>query len=236
MAFSYPAYLSTLFCFITFATLLLFLWAVKKSSTWRNSGALLFFLSVWLVIQAVLSSEGVYYQDRDTLPPKILVFGIAPSLLTIILLFATPGGKRWIDRLSLVRLTWLHMIRIPVEIVLFVLFLYEWVPQLMTFEGRNFDILAGLTAPFIACFGLIKGKLSNRFILLWNLISLALLLNIVIHGFLSAPSPLQRLAFDQPNIAILYFPFCWLPTFIVPIVLFSHLAAIRQLTLRQPLS
>jgi len=49
---------------------------------------------------------------------------------------------------------------------------------------------------------------------------------------LSAPSPIQKIAFEQPNIAILYFPFCWLPTFIVPIVLFSHLVAVRKLVLR----
>lgn len=45
----------------------------------------------------------------------------------------------------------------------------------------------------------------------------------------STPSPLQKFAFDQPSIAILYFPFSWLPTFIVPIVLLGHLVSIRQL-------
>jgi hypothetical protein len=45
----------------------------------------------------------------------------------------------------------------------------------------------------------------------------------------STPSPLQKIAFDQPNIAILNFPFSWLPTFIVPIVLLGHLVSIRQL-------
>jgi len=37
------------------------------------------------------------------------------------------------------------------------------------------------------------------------------------------------LAFDQPNIAVLYFPFSWLPTYVVPVVLFCHLAALRKL-------
>ena len=99
----------------------------------------------------------------------------------------------------------------------------------MTFEGRNFDILAGITAPIIAYFGLTKTTLSRQTILLWNFICLALLLNIVINALLSAPSPIQKFAFDQPNIAILNFPFSWLPTFIVPIVLFGHLTSIRQL-------
>lgn len=136
------------------------------------------------------------------------------------------------DSLPLAPLTYLHIIRIPVEFVLYWLFLYQAVPELMTFAGRNFDIIAGITAPIIAYFGLKKGKISKAAILAWHFICLGLLLNIVVNAFLSAPSLVQRFAFDQPNIAILYFPFSWLPTFIVPIVLFCHLTAIRQLIRR----
>jgi hypothetical protein len=100
----------------------------------------------------------------------------------------------------------------------------------MTFEGRNFDILAGITAPFVAYVGITKGKLNKSVLLIWNILCLGLLLNIVINALLSAPSPIQQFAFDQPNVAILNFPYSWLPTCIVPIVLFAHLAAIRQLT------
>ena len=66
-------------------------------------------------------------------------------------------------------------------------------------------------------------------ILLWNFIALVLLINIVVNAVLSAPFPFQQFAFDQPNIAVLYFPFVLLPAFIVPIVLFGHLVSIRQL-------
>jgi hypothetical protein len=61
-------------------------------------------------------------------------------------------------------------------------------------------------------------------------ICLGLLINIVSNAILSAPFPFQQFAFDQPNIAVLYFPFIWLPCCVVPLVLLSHLAAIRQLS------
>ena len=99
----------------------------------------------------------------------------------------------------------------------------------MTFEARNFDIIAGITAPFIAYFGFTKKMVGRRIILLWNFICLALLINIVVHALLSAPISFQKLAFGQPNVAILFFPFSWLPTFIVPIVFLGHLILIRQL-------
>ena len=100
----------------------------------------------------------------------------------------------------------------------------------MTFEGRNFDIIAGIMAPFIAYFGFTKIKIKRSTILVWNFLSLALLLNIVVNGILSTPLPFQKFAFEQPNVAMLYFPFSWIPTFIVPVVLFGHLSSIRQLT------
>ncbi|MFI5134841.1 MAG: hypothetical protein ACHQD9_03205, partial [Chitinophagales bacterium] len=130
-------------------------------------------------------------------------------------------------------LTYLHTIRIPVEIVLYLLFLHKQIPQLMTFEGRNFDILSGISAPFVAYFGYNKQKLSTTFLLTWNFICLALLINIVINAVLSAPFPFQKFGFDQPDVAVLYFPFTWLPCCVVPVVLLSHLAVIRQLIMQK---
>ena len=133
------------------------------------------------------------------------------------------------DNLDLKILTILHVIRIPVEVVLFWLFIHKGVPELMTFEGRNFDILSGLTSPLVYYFGFIKKRLNNKSLILWNLACLALLFNIVLNAVFSAPSPFQKFAFDQPNIAVLHFPFVWLPAFVVPVVLLAHLVSIRQL-------
>jgi hypothetical protein len=122
------------------------------------------------------------------------------------------------------------MIRIPVEIVLFLLAANKTIPELMTFSGRNFDIISGITAPIIYLLCFRGNQLRNpRLLLAWNFICLGLLLNIVMNAILSAPFPFQKFAFAQPNIAILYFPFSWLPLFIVVVVLFSHLVALSRL-------
>jgi len=46
---------------------------------------------------------------------------------------------------------------------------------------------------------------------------------------LSLPSPIQKFGIEQPNVAVAYAPFIWLPAIVVPIVLFSHLAALWKL-------
>jgi len=227
-----PAYISVAFALTTIATLLLFVWTVKNSNsetTRKKSTTILIALLIWLVVQAVLPLKNIYKADINSFPPKIMLFGVLPAILTILVLFATQAGRRFIDSLPLKELTYLNVVRVPVEMVLFWLFLNKAIPELMTFEGRNFDIVAGLSAPIIAYFGLTKSTLSRHTILVWNFICLGLLINIVANAFFSTPSSMQKFAFDQPNIAILNFPFSWLPTFIVPIVLFGHLTSIRQL-------
>lgn len=189
---------------------------------------LLLVVIAWLILQGFIGWSGFYTVTQNT-PPRF-IFLLLPPLVGIAILFFTGKGHTFIDGWNLRWATWLHIVRVPVELVLLWLFLYKQVPQLMTFEGRNFDILSGLTAPLIVWLVWKSGQLVNRKILLiWNIICLALLLNIVIYAVLSAPLPFQQLAFDQPNIAIFYFPFIWLPGFIVPAVLIAHLVAIRQI-------
>lgn len=227
-----PAYISVIFAGTTFATLLLFYRAIRNTrseAVRKKSNFIFFVLIIWLAVQAILTINDLYNSNTNSFPPKLLLFGILPPVVTIILLFITIGGRRFIDSLSLKNITYIHTIRIPVEIVLLWLYLNKVIPQLMTFEGRNFDMLAGITAPFIAYYGFTKNKLSRNFILAWNVLSLALLINIVVNALLSAPFAIQQFAFDQPDIAILYFPFSWLPVFVVPVVLFGHLVSIRQL-------
>lgn len=181
------------------------------------------------MIQAFLSLMNVYNSNLQSLPPKILVFGVFPSVVVIVILFYHKQGKRFVDSLPLLNITYINTVRIFVEITLYWLFLNKMLPKLMTFGGVNPDIVCGITAPFVAYFAFRKSKIKEKMILIWNIISLIILMNIVVLAILSAPSPLQKICFHQPNIAILYFPFVWLPTFIVPLIIFGHITAIRRL-------
>lgn len=228
-----PFYLGHAFELTTLLTLLLFYWMLKKSGpkiVQDNLRIIYYGLVLWIALQGILSFFYVYTNTLAQFPPRIMLLGVFPMLLAILLLFITKKGKEFIDGLSLQYLTLINLVRIPVELVLYLLFINRTIPEVMTFEGRNFDIIAGLTALPMMYLVFSKGQLIKpRLLLAWNIICLALLLNIVITAILSVPSPFQKLGFEQPNIAILYLPFSWLPTFIVPVVLFGHLVSIRQL-------
>jgi hypothetical protein len=216
-----PVIVSVIFILTTLLTAYLFYVAANKSDV------VLFIMISWLILQGATGYSG-FYINTQSVPPRFL-FLVLPPLLLIFILMGFRKGKNFIDGLDLKSLTLLQVVRIPVELVLFMLFTYGTIPELMTFEGRNFDILAGITAPIVYYYGFINKRLSNRSILTWNVICLILLLNIIINAVLSAPFPFQKFAFDQPNIAVFYFPYVWLPGFIVSIVFISHIVSIRQL-------
>jgi len=217
-----PVFISLLFGLTTILTV----WIFYKAT--GNSKLVLLLITIWMVLQTFIAISG-FYTQTNTVPPRFLLLVLPPALL-ITSLFISTRGKNFIDNLNLRTLTLLHTMRIPVEVVLFLLFVNKAIPELMTFEGRNFDILSGITAPFIFYFAFIRKKMHHKTILIWNIICLVLLVNIVANAILSAPSQFQQFAFDQPNIALIYFPFIWLPCCIVPLVVLSHLAAIRQLS------
>jgi hypothetical protein len=220
-----PDYISIAFVLTTLLTLLLFYKATNYSTP------VISLLLVWLILQLVISLSGFYTVTEGT-PPRFALL-ILPPILLILGLFISKTGRMFIDRLKLRTLTLLHIVRIPVELTLLMLYLHGFVPEVMTFEGRNFDIICGLTAIPVYYFGFIKHKLNRKILLAWNILCLILLINIVSTAVLSAPFSFQQMAFDQPNIALLYFPFVWLPGFIVPIVLFSHIVAIRKLVINK---
>lgn len=226
-----PLYIVVIFIMSTILTVGIFQYATQRGSFSSNATKVLsILLPFWLIFQATLAVSG-FYKVADSTPSRIIIFGILPDFLTIIALFIF--SKDFILKLPLQTLTIIHIVRIPVELVLHWLYQNGQIPQLMTYEGSNFDIISGVTAPIILWLAFRGGKTNKPVLLIWNLLALGLLINIVTHAFLSYPSSLQQLAFEQPNQAINYFPFIWLPTIIVPIILFSHLASIWQIFKKQ---
>lgn len=214
-----PFFIILLFIVTSLCTIVFFYLAARRS--WIPVIVLL----AWSVLHSILAANG-FYLVTDTLPSRAVLF-LLPTVAAIILLFTV--GKNFTRGLDLKWLTLLHVVRVPVELGLFLLLREKLIPGLMTFEGRNFDIISGITASFVFYFGFVKQKLSRSLLLAWNFLCLGLLLNVVINAVLAIPSTFQQHAFEQPNVAVLYFPVVLLPVLIVALVLYAHLVAIARL-------
>ncbi len=219
-----PAYINIVFVL----TVLLTLWFFWKAT---NSLVVLIISIGWLLIHGILAYKG-FYQNTHTLPPRLLLATL-PPLISMIIVLVIPAGKKFVSRIRLKTLLLMSVVRIPVEVCLYWLFLNKAVPEVITFSGSNLDMISGITAPIVAAVCFRRRSFQNRNLLFaWNIIALVLLLSVVVNAILSVPSSFQRLSFDQPNIAVLYFPFIWLPGFIVMVVLFSHFVMIKRLLMK----
>jgi hypothetical protein len=188
------------------------------------------FLSAWLSINALLANAG-FFRTLGSLPPRPL---LAPTLLLVVIVVV----QRSRFMTSAVRVTpawWpvaLQTFRVPVELLLFWLHQREQVPVHMTFEGRNFDIVVGLTAPVVA-WCMATQKIGARWVWWWNVASLFVLLNIVVMAMTSLPGP-QQLNWGGVVPMVITEPFIqWLPGFLVPLAVFGHISSFRLLSNRR---
>lgn len=215
-----PNWIEILFIITCILTIVIFHFSNGKS--YKLTGIIM----LWSVMQSILALNG-FYLITDSIPPRFGLVLIPPTILIVFGLFEKQ--REWILKNRKTELsTFLHTIRVPVEVVLFYLFLNNMIPELMTFEGRNFDIVVGITAPIIGILYL-NGKISKQGLFIWNVIGLFLVFFIFINGILSSELPFQQFGFEQPNRGINYFPFVLLPATIIPIVIYTHIIDLIKL-------
>jgi hypothetical protein len=179
----------------------------------------------WAVVTAALSLTGIL-SDFSTFPPKILIALVIP-LVAIIWAVRTKEVKEILWHTPPQSIIWIQSFRIVVEILLWRLFVDNLAPVQMTFEGRNFDVLSGLTAIVVALL-VTRQKIAAPLVIAWNFAGLALLVNIVTIAILSMPTPLRVFMNEPANTIVTKFPIVWLPALLVPLAYGLHFLSLRQ--------
>jgi hypothetical protein len=176
---------------------------------------LVIILLIWCVSAVVLGASGVIASLHPPVPQTIL-FGLV-ALLLIAYGFSSEF-RLWI---SSVPLEWL----VSVHLVRFVGFYFLWL-----YEHRQlpfaFAVLSGWGDIVMATFALVLLVLrpaSRAIYQVWNTLGLADILFVV--------STATRLALADPAsmATLLRFPLSLLPTFIVPLIIFTHVVIFLRL-------
>ena len=229
-----PIYISGLFFLLTIVLAGLFYKAISYASGHLKNvnqrhlpRKVLAGLVIWLGLLGLAAAVGVF-ADFEKKPPLILF--VPFSMLTVVAIFARSALS--LQMIKAIPHTWLifpQVFRIVMEIILWLLFIHHaWAKQL-TFEGYNFDILAGITAPIFSYFILKKKADAMSRAIIWNFFGLFLLTTIVTMAIGSAPVPFRFLMFEPANTVIARFPFIWLPGFVVPFAYLLHFLSLRKL-------
>lgn len=185
-------------------------------------------LAAWMAAVSALSINE-FFSNFDTFPPRLMIVLVVPLVTFIAALLFSKTTKELLPYIPPNALVTGQVFRLFVEVLLWMLFVDHLLPEQMTFEGRNFDILVGITGPIVGYLAFNKHIFSRRIVLVWNFIGLGLLINIVSIAILSMPTPFRYFMQEPSNTIVTKFPIIWLPAFLVPLAYGLHFLSIRQL-------
>ena len=187
-------------------------------------------LASWLTYAGTLGFLGMV-ANPNLRPPGPALLLIPVFLFVALYLARADGALRVATSIPLGWLMGLQAFRVIVELFLHQLWKDGLAPRMLTYEGANFDIAIGLSAPLIAWL-YTRGSMREQAALAWNILGLAMLANVALRALLTAPGPFQLITSDIPNLAIGTFPFTYIPGFMAPLALVLHVLSIRGLRAR----
>ncbi len=220
--------MSTLFLIFVAAIILLLTAGIVRYLPQRYKMPTLAGLAAWIAYGGILGYTGVI-SNTSALPPG-LFYMLAPIIMLVMFMARSRVGETVALSVPLWLLMGMESFRLVVEIFLHELWLDGQLPKMLTYQGANFDILIGISAPVVAWL-LVSRRISNRMALIWNVIGIAMLANVAVRAVLTSPGPLHVISTEVPNVAIGTFPFTYIPGLMVPLALMLHVLSIRVLRL-----
>ena len=228
-----PGYVAATFIAIVLAVLGFLYYAINAANSGekKTTPALVIAALIgWISFISAQTFNG-YFTNLSGIP-KLPLMAAVPLTATLIA-FIWPTTRAILYKMPITTLHYVHIVRVPVEMVIWWLAVSGAVPMDMTFEGSNPDIISGISAPFAAVF-LVGTRSKNRVgAIVWNITALGLLINIVQIGISYMPYFFTPSGGQVANLGVFYFPYVLLPTFIVPAIVFSHLVSLYQLLFKK---
>lgn len=186
---------------------------------------------IWIVYLTFLSNLGVL--EDFSLPPRLVVWVILPAFLIICVFFLRANSVSYLRSIPRSWPIAFQSFRIFVELLIWKCFLVGLLPDYVTFEKYNFEIVVGITALPLA-FLCAKGMLTKAAIGVWNvwgLLMLAIIVGLLMtsgyaSGFWGAKASLVSAEF-------LALPYLLIPGFFMPVAVFMHVFSLLQLRLEE---
>jgi hypothetical protein len=187
-------------------------------------------LAAWLGYSGWAAASGLL-NHPNAFPPRML-FLLLPMAILLSGMLLRPELSQLTAHVSIAELTALQAFRIGAEAAIYLAVATRQMPEIMSFHHpvwhRNWDIIPAFTALPVA-WVIWRGQASWLFLVGWHVFGLLCLTNVLIHGILSAPSPIRLLTHETPNVAVVEFPFVWLPAILVFTGYSFHILVLKRL-------
>ncbi len=179
----------------------------------------------WLVYLFAIERTG--FLGNFGFPPRMPLLVVIPAVFMGVFLSGRELFKKVIHQIPTHLIVYLQSFRVIVELLIYGAFLEGILPQQVTFEGTNYDILVGISAIPIGML-IQKEVLSDKGILIWNFISLGIL-SVTAGSFIYT---FYTFDLTPDNLKFVTFPYLLLAGTLLPIAVLLHVISIRQVRSR----
>lgn len=200
----------------------------KKGKFKNGFWVILSFYILYLIIVAIASLNGFF--DAVMLPPKIVLTTTLPLAIFVTIIYSTKICKKANSVLSLVDLVKVHIFRL-IGSTFIILFFYDLLPTTFALFAGIGDVLTAISSVFVAKAILSKKSYARKLTYFWNTFGLV---DILITSAMAIIFTKISIDNGVQGVEILAeFPFCFIPAFAPPTIIFLHLLVYRKLSAQQ---
>lgn len=184
---------------------------------------------IWYIYLFLIERSGILLSME--MPPKFPLLIFSPFVIFLIIFYFRNRKNKSVQAIPIKWPIYFQSFRVFVELLILYTFFSGIIPKSASFEGYNYDILMGLTAPIVALLVYRTNNLKKRVAYFWNMVGIIMILWV---GFIIASSlyfptiwgGAESLVSDD----FLKFPYLLLPAFLAPMGIFMHVIALIQLS------
>ena len=192
----------------------------------RNGSLWVFgFYLIYLTTVAIASHQGFF--DTVMLPPKIVLTTTLPLAILATIIYMSSACKKANAILALPDLVKIHIFRL-IGSTFIILALYDLLPKPFALVAGVGDLVTAVSSIFVAR-AIQSGKsYARRLTYIWNTFGL---LDILVTSALAII--FTKISIDQGVQGVEFlaqFPFCFIPAFAPPTIIFLHLLVYRKLS------
>ena len=170
-------------------------------------------LMIWIAAAVFIGASG--FSAKLTPPaPQVILFGLV--LLLFIFFALSSGFRRWIMSIDIRTLVLIHVSRF-VGIYFLMLYAEGRLPYDFAVPGGRGDIIVASGAVALAAFCPVDGRRGKFFYFIWNTAGLVDIL------FVVATAASLAMANPESMSELQKLPLWLLPSFLVPVIIFTHI-------------
>ncbi|PQJ79445.1 hypothetical protein BTO18_09795 [Polaribacter porphyrae] len=197
----------------------------KKGNVKNGFWSVIGFYTIYLTIVVIASLNGFF--DTVMLPPKIVVTTTLPLAIFVTIIYNTKICKKATEILSLVDLVKIHIFRL-IGSTFIILLLFNLLPKPFALFAGIGDLVTAISSIFVVKAIKSNKSYARKLTYIWNTFGLV---DILITSALAII--FTKISIDNGVMGVEFlteFPFCFIPAFAPPTIIFLHLLVYRKLS------